>query len=216
MKTLLLGIALTALAIGCGAADGATNEPKEESSSAINVCPAWGCSGIPKFGCDSATCTAGGGTCDGTGPFSLCQKGCENPPTSCTATVSGGQPFGYINIQCASIGNGVYEVNLTDAPPINTVFGPSAPNGPWIPYSNYGAGNQQWVFNGTPVAPATIDEDDLYLPACHNGFNPPGCQIHATYVQICAVPGAGQFNEQSGICGDSFAKACTVVPVVYR
>ena len=110
-------------------------------------------------------------------------------------------------------------MSLTTAGPTETPLGPVLPNGPWIPYSNYSAGAEQWVFTGgASITPSPVDEDDIYLPGCDDGSNPSACQIHATYVEVCAQPGAGQYTNQSGLCGnlESFPQQCAIAAVVYE
>ncbi len=167
--------------------------------------------------CNAAACTAAGGSCNF---FFGCVDGCENSPVSCTATVTNAiNGFGWLNVSCTGIGNGVYTVSETAAPPTETGLGSIAPSGPWFGYSPYSASAYPYVFQGQPIQ-FLVDEDDIYLPGCDNGYNPSNCQIHATYVQVCAQPGSGQFTAQSGVCSGNLEnfdnQQCVVAPVVYQ
>ncbi|HEY2513187.1 MAG TPA: tectonin domain-containing protein [Polyangiaceae bacterium] len=161
--------------------------------------------------CDASSCGAAGGFC-----FAhTCSSGCEYAPSNCTATVADplnpqtGQHdpvngVGFISVSCSAgpngTGNGYYTV----------AFGGSS-SGPWIGYSPYAMGTYQYPMNGQPLS-FLMDEDDGYLPGptCQY-YNQ--CTIHATYVQVCAAPGAGELTEQSGVCSGG---PCVAVPVTYK
>jgi hypothetical protein len=237
MKTILAAFSVltAAMAVGCGAAspDGepsATGEPSASSapapaatektataSSKVEAAAEPNPDLIILRRCNAATCEAAGGYCSSSGILGTCEPGCENSPGSCTATVANPiNGYGFIGVTCTGVGNGVYTVSETAAPPVETGLGTLPPSTGWVGYNPYGTGTYQYVLQGQQVQFA-VDESDMYLPGC-NVETGQGCQIHATYVEVCAEPGTGQFTEQSGICGnlESFPQQCVTVPVTYQ
>ena len=229
MKKVLVAIALTAVGVGCGTADGTTGgqvaaddgsgeHTPTQIESNVATAPPTETRSIPATAptsaagkedfivwhfCDEATCSAAGGYCsDG-----YCEPGCENSPMSCTANVvdmSGAA--GFVNLSCTGTGNGVYRVYFTAAPATQTGLGEVYPGGPWALWSDpeYTNSNGDFVINGSPMK-FLLDEDNAYFPGCLNreGFiqNQGDCQIIATFVEVCAEPGTAPFTSQSGVCG---------------
>jgi uncharacterized membrane protein YgcG len=152
-------------------------------------------------------CGASPGGADSTGSTSQATTGCENSPLACTATVAAESPTeaGYISVSCDNTGNGDYSIYLTSAPATQTGLGTMPPSGPWVQWTD--PGYPIGVFNGVPIDFTGIDEDNMYFAGCNTSTGA-GCQIIATWVEIC--------SDNATTCGgEGLNPQCVDAPVTF-